>query len=117
VKQLTDLQALLERVKAATGPDRELDRAIDDYFDPMHIGALRPVTASIDAALALVERRLPRWNWIVSDRATCVLRPANGKDENRSWIQWREANARTPPLAILAALLTALIAQQVKEPT
>lgn len=78
----TSIEGLIERLRNATGPDRELDEAIalalcDDHFfaqladAPEGVGcemysfgrhaphsALR-VTVSIDAALALVERVLP----------------------------------------------------------
>lgn len=84
---MTDLSELLERVKAATGPDRELDGAIEVMarrFDAYRAGlddttrahwkhngstvydgntgyVAANFTASIDAALALVERCLPGW--------------------------------------------------------
>lgn len=124
------LEALLERVEKATGPDRELDAMAFQGFDPhfpegamqMHAGFIDPAnfatgpytsvkapayTASIDAALALVERVLPEHDWILQHTnggltIACQLGP------NKDRLGWGE----TPALAILAALLTALIAQE-----
>lgn len=83
-----ELQALLERVKAATGPDRELDAHIFacsqggriHYFDaetkefvwekPMggfwargvkSVRSTAKFTTSVDAIKAMVERDLPGW--------------------------------------------------------
>lgn len=61
----SDLQGLLERVEAASGADRKLDAAVYEALTGVtqqwgHNDAPR-VTGSIDAALALVERRLPGW--------------------------------------------------------
>lgn len=88
---MSDLAELLERVKAATGPDRELDAdlaqtiegveiqwrqangtmemyPVQRYPSTTHsagfgIGPVPNYTASIDAALALTERVLPGW-WV-----------------------------------------------------
>lgn len=82
------MKDLLERVKAATGPDRELDGALAEAFGwrqitvdhglrltrewlrpdgfPLPVGTMADppfFTASLDAALALVERALPGWSW------------------------------------------------------
>lgn len=90
-----DLNALLDLVRSATGPDREIDLALLHLWQPDH-DALRTydasysveirdgvfsvwkrdggysasipfprLTASIDAALALTERLLP--GWVVDD--------------------------------------------------
>lgn len=91
---LADLQA---RVEAATGPDRELDGAIEvairwleagrvglkpehrapwksdkfgSVFDVSVSYAAQPFTRSIDAAIALVGRVLPGWWWKVG---TCSV--------------------------------------------
>ena len=120
-----DIAALLERVRAAKGPDYEIDCEIaqalefettfseDDgsCFVRFQPGALimLPVpsyTASVDAALALVERKLPG--------AEMKLQ-INGPDRD-----WQTACVRvspltmlcgecpTLPLAIVSALLQAL---------
>lgn len=111
-----ELKELIERVKAATGPDRELDEDIRIHFDP--VGSVfysesKAYTGSIDAALALVERCLPGWT---------VARMSQG--DNRLWtVELREGfltsygkvviqpdhwQGTTLPLAIILALLTAL---------
>ena len=66
-----------------------------------------PVTASLDAALALVERVLPGWDFTVKRfgmRANVEVFENNGKG-------YEYASGKTPALALLAALLKALIAQ------
>ena len=82
-----EIGELLARVEAAAGPDRELDSSIallcgwthevnhaEDYEcwrNPDGKACYLPrYTASIDAALALVERVLPGWMWRV---ATCSV--------------------------------------------
>lgn len=65
------LSALLARVEAATGPDREIDLSLaalaypktprSYWADHTGHGAQEEYTASVDAALALIERVLPGW--------------------------------------------------------
>ena len=130
---MSDLTELLERVKAATGPDRELDGdvwlavisgatrrnvmaawpdedVIWEYHDPERNTMFRDnmiprLSASIDAAVAIVERKMPGWVWQVRKSGYVELHhPTHHlKDEI--------GTAKTPPLSILAALLSALIAQ------
>ena len=113
---MSDLTELLERVKAATGPDRELDGNIYNALKPDYAAwaamernttfffwrDVFPYTGSIDAALALVERKLPGWEWQVRRTGYAELHhPTHHlKDEI--------GRAATPALAILAALLSAL---------
>lgn len=116
---MSDLQSLLERIKAASGWDSQLDKDILRYLGFTWRGMAywnndnqmwkEPVdfTASTDAALALVERMLPGRSVIMGVRQTETTRP---------WARvgaWSmpDATAANLPLAILAALLTALIAQ------
>jgi hypothetical protein len=133
----TDLADLLRRVEAAAGPDRELDEAIafalcDEHEfvqlkgAPRGVGptlyrfgshaphsALR-VTASLDAALALVERVLPGAICGVDGIGPACLPEARVVPEHsgEEVLTQYEARGRTPALALLAALLRALIAQQ-----
>lgn len=117
---MSDLNELLERVKAATGPDRQLDYALFCHFAPRDVASAwhphegHQYTASIDAAVALCERLLPGWkashgefSWsfgFQDERVwTCKLRYYRTK-----------AHAPTLPLAILAGLLQALISQEQK---
>lgn len=121
-----DLEALRGRVMKAEGPDRDLDARIWCHFNgkaykeawPAHGGgtqalyteppkrkefsspprAVTPVTASVDAALALVELKRP-------DDAWCIVLDAMllAKDKKLS-----DALAR----CIVDRLLTALIDQK-----
>jgi len=105
-----DINALLERVKAATGPDLGIDEAVRHAIDkrmmePQLIWRETfPYTASIDAAVAMTERVLPGWEWQVRKTGYVELHhPTHHlKDE--------VGYGATPPLAILAATLSALIA-------
>jgi hypothetical protein len=130
------LSALLERVEGATGPDRALDEAIslalcvDHYFAqladaPEGVGfeaykfhgyadssALR-VTASVDAALALIGRVLPGvdpkiWRWRGQWGAS-LHDPENG-----SMVIAQHHYSPTPALALCAALLAAMIGEEAK---
>ena len=119
------LRELLERCEAATGPDRELDLHIsrslgllghaaglpDEAFLAAWLPACRfgRYTASLDASIALVERMLPGWDWLVSlselgGREFCAVVEHWDGDEYVS-------HRPTAPLAILSALLRALISQ------
>lgn len=121
---MSELAELLVRVKAATGPDRELDRAIFDgllggIFDEAAVGQFfirirwdaEPVefTASIDAALALVERKLPGAWYVLAKGRMTEAEPLFGCEllfgaEEQLGIE----AGHTQALAIVAALLTAL---------
>lgn len=134
---MSALTELRERVLAATGPDREIDGDFailagwtfvkmkgdrNPYWRKPGVtewymrSDLPNFTASIDAALALVERMLPG----------CGLFFLRGEDEagNTAGLYQKgcgshaapehqfEETADTPPIAILAALLSALIAKE-----
>lgn len=126
---MTDLSELLERVKAATGPDRDLDAAIGKALGAEfkarnvhrrghYIGG-KPVllrvaedyprfTASVDATLALVERCLPGWRYdIHSPRFGTPFEGVlmDGDSASRRIVV---GHAPTAPLAILSALLQAI---------
>jgi hypothetical protein len=81
------------------------------YYNP------EPYTALIDAALALVERLLPGWRWgLVHQQGG---ENSDAMDGYHFWLESPTGNDEhqigpmaTGPTAILAALLTALIAQQ-----
>lgn len=112
------LDGLIERVKAATGPDQELEAELFDAL--IGVDALDAkrwygggwearVTASIDAALALVERCLPGWGLEIglpSGRAygSCRLFPGDNRNKELTCF----GKGQTAPLAIILALLTAM---------
>jgi len=126
------LSALLERVEACQGPDQELDAAIYKALGdgathrggligwnwrPGNVGiwhTMPPLTASVDAALALIGRVLPGWwvqhlgqnlaGWGVRIETQGLSIPLS----NRLLI------APTPALALCAALLAAMIGEEAK---
>ena len=137
---MTALADLIARVEKAEGPDREIDAAICLALESDRFGqwrAARPkglmlsieddlarfaskrghLTASLDAAVALVERRLPElWEWSVRcygkppQYCAYVDAPAGGK---KFWhFDTYIANAAAPALAIILALLRVMQAQE-----
>ncbi len=110
---LAQLRALAERLEKATGPDRELDRVL--HYELSDVDGLELVfgvpdyTSSIDAAMALVDRLLPRWGmslWRAKSwgEGWC---PTIQESAGRS--QFRAEGSPTAALAILRALVAALI--------
>lgn len=126
------LAALLERVEAATGPDRELDHdllmatsagaflrangyvRVGDIYEtetPPVVGTNKccgpePYTASIDASVELVNEMLPVADW------ECLTARHRKGYVARVWYDTVYlGDASTAPLAILSALFRALIAQ------
>jgi hypothetical protein len=140
---MSRLTELLAKVEAATGPGRELDAAIFQAIDPEcpagavhmadpshdpgdltmgHYGAYTftsapEFTASIDAALALVERALGKeWCWQVKSaiQHQCILWTLETDWDDRTP---PTGYATTAPVAILAALLKALISPAIQPPS
>jgi hypothetical protein len=133
----SELSELLERVKAATGPDKILDRdilcVIDGWAyekrardrqpwmygpkgerrDPPGVGVFGAprCSASIDAALALTERMLPEANRRGVEQEADGWSAYVSRNGVKSGHWLVESIGKTAPLAILAALLSALIAQ------
>jgi hypothetical protein len=132
---MSDLASLLEKVRSAKGADRELDVDIAWSIEPDRYRAAywngsvgrpgttlplkldglgrmsvrsncAPLSGSIDAALALVERKLPGWRLAMytdgEGKGPCCL-ALRGDEPVKA-----NCHAPTLPLAILAALLTAL---------
>jgi len=133
---MSELRALRERVEKAEGPDRNLDidvmRALVDatkakfYWQWRGLqtkGAPEPdpqsywdksrtpmLTASIDAVVALIERLIPaekRFFWQVG---VCSIRDGRvvSYSADANWTGEKEFEAKTPAIALLAALLAAL---------
>ena len=141
---MTDLHSLLTRVEAATAPDRQIDCLLDclrtgrEFIEwtadtgivgyrfkhptlGWELGCWRVgYTASLDAALALVEEMLPGWDWSVRHSVSAdgdvryanavVWLPSDPRDDEapRHWAN----HDHSPALALLSALLRALIAKQ-----
>lgn len=101
------IAALLKRVEAADGADRDLDRAIAAALVLDAAAAKAPdYTGSTPACLALFRSRLPEWRWHVGWGPTGILPYARAtRGDSRI-----EAEAPTVPLALIAVLLKALMA-------
>jgi hypothetical protein len=110
---LPTLRSLLERVRAAKGPNVQLDNDICSALqDPAF------VLHSIDAAVALVGRVLPGSDIgldieaLSSGHAVAKIWTRDFGDESLHEFGWSgDKLMPSAPLAILAALLSALIAQ------
>lgn len=102
------LRELRARVEKCSGPDREIDGALAAAFEPGVYDVwphLTPeFTASIDAALALVERCLPGQTWSILN---CAMRRVS---ENHSRLV-KGISAQEICLAAIGCLLSALEAQ------
>ena len=149
----TPLDGLIERVERCTGPDREIDMLLADYFglvveafadvglrfDPNAVDVGAPfftdpgmcagmgfswsaptITASIDAVLDLVERKLPGHRWGV---ASAAIKDGTYPDGKPRYAEGFKAHVtkvsalrpmpavgqgRTAALAIILAFLRAL---------
>lgn len=107
---------IVERLKRATGADRELDAAIAvhvrHYVGHESGGNFRPpaYTKSLDATLALVEAKLPGANWSMS-KGTEQYHALIDDDivEPRAI-----GHAPTPAIALLIALFRALESSNAK---
>lgn len=138
-----DIAGLLERVEKATGPDRYLDACIIQAVTPElhdafadHVGFVvggnheQPtrapeLTASIDVALALVERLLPGWSVRIYSHPGAAYvdiyrlgeyidLPSGAPVRNISspYYEAVRINDRHVALAIVEALLRSLIQEQ-----
>lgn len=127
---MTMLHELAAMLDAATGPSRELDWRIEhivvrspvfdasshDFWPPFMVNSradkgIPRYTASIDAALALVERLLPGWEWDVELNQGvyfCTLIRLPVTADEGMWC----ADAPTAPLAILKAMVAALMERE-----
>jgi hypothetical protein len=130
------LRSLLERCKAATGPDRELDADIavalghkitwrtsvgtmEPYPDihwqaPHYRAGLREPcpcwSASIDAVVALIEIKLPGWDMELrrsSYGSFCSLMPENVNESDKEEHCYADSNVFMPTLPL--AMLCALL--------
>jgi hypothetical protein len=97
-----ELQALQQRVEAATGSDRELDRELERLLGG-GAAAAPDYTASVERCVELVHRALPGWTWHVGWDASGVL-PYATLHRDTTLVQ---ASAPTVPLALLKALVRA----------
>lgn len=106
------LKALAERVEGATGPDINIDYALAAEFGRPWV--LPRYTASIDAALGLVERVLPGAIWYRCHGDDFNVKSVEvwwRESERHEWIIAEALDKGSTPLAILSALLRALLAK------
>ena len=119
-----ELRELLDRVQKATGPDREIDKALlwavgrfswrgMNYWS--EAGEMWPdrlstfFTASIDAAVALVERVLPGWS-LQMNLSEGLTHPCVVMGRSHPTNKTVAMEHFTLPLAILSAMLSAVLA-------
>jgi hypothetical protein len=110
---------LLERLEKVTGPDRELDGAIQRIigYGPHHIGAAgltNAFTASVDAALTLVPKEWTAWelrSMAGKRRFSCDLSRLTECDAGEDWAF---GGGPTPAIAICIAALKARTASEQK---
>jgi hypothetical protein len=117
-----DLAGLIERVEKLDGPDREIDLELARALVPDVI-CLRynwetsnnepfvhwRYTASIDAAIALVERCLPGWaRGFDAGPKSCIAFVDPHDYADRMFGARHVATASTPAIALLLALLRAM---------
>lgn len=105
---MTNLQPLLDRLEAASGCDERLNGELDGLVDHENEAWPPNYTESLDAALALVERKLPDADFDISKR--------QGQWDCR-WCDseadvWRVYKAPTAPLALLIAMCRTLTSEQ-----
>jgi hypothetical protein len=60
-EEMTNLSPLIERVRGLTGPDREVDAVVFEFFGGLSWVVPPAYTASLDAVVSLIERELPGW--------------------------------------------------------
>jgi hypothetical protein len=108
---MTDLSELRERLENAEKPSRDLDvqiyRAI--VLQNNYAVDFKAFTKSLDAAIALVERALPGWEWDIGTYADCHRKGyfaslvEDGFEEDGE-----QVFGATPALALCVALLKEL---------
>lgn len=104
-------RTLIEKLEQADGPSRELDAAIFEQVVKANRIALdfSAYTSSLDAAVALVERVLPRHRWVIANRTGPKVGGSASVYRDDSL---KTAEAPTPALALCIALLKALEARE-----
>jgi hypothetical protein len=124
---LTTLRALEKRLMEASGGSYEIDAAVADVFPWLEdsykeangltvVRSIRPVSQTLDAAVALVERVLPGWRivmfWTLGDVCQIRLVDVTGPEpeDPNDWPQFK-ASRMSPALALLLAAVRALIAE------
>ncbi len=102
------LDTLLKRVRAATGRDADLDRALARRLGHVPGETVPDYTGSVDHCVALIHQDLPGWSWHLGFAADGVFPYASIYNAHARF----EAEASTVPLALLTVLLEALIEEE-----
>lgn len=118
-----DLPALLARVRAATGSDGQLDRDLHaamigcDPNTPRPCFFIPPLTASLDAVVALIESRWPSVGWGVRAMPWGAARAElQGYGPKTGTFEFRvDRNDQHSALALLDCLLQCEIAKGGRE--
>lgn len=116
---MTDLDALISRVRELKGPDREADGDVwrcihSDAPRGLRYGNVPKLTASLDATASLIERELPGYSWGARKMINGLgFATITRTDSYHDWFHGccsfcRTATAETPTLALLLAFLTAI---------
>jgi len=103
------LDHLLERLRAATGSDVDLDAEVSLVL----LGSpdrAPGYTSSVDACLDLLQGVLPGWHWHVGHGANGIF-PYATLSKGKTVV---EANGTTVPLVLLLAIVKALRTQRGK---
>ena len=116
MSQTNNVDALLTRLKAATGNDREIDRLIDEAArsltgdaDAGDDAGIPRYTSSVDLSLDLIHRLRPGWHWHTGFGVKGITPYASlSEDSNSDDAERFEASAPTVPLALLITLFEAL---------
>lgn len=116
--RIETLKSLQQRIREATGADRELDYAIENALGKLPLGHSRPYTASLDACVSLLNAVLPGWKWSVSDnrydpvrgKAFASVQTPVGYDGPTPWPEGYGHHVSASH-ALLLAIISAAIAQ------
>lgn len=112
-----DLRVLLAMVEGAKEGDLMLDTELWRVLVPDD-GNIDIFSTSVDAATYLIGRLLPGWSWEV--RRSGLADPAQASlwdprvAQVPSTVSLRDHSSGVPALALIAALLSTLIAQEVE---
>lgn len=130
---MTDYASLIERLGKAEGPDRNLDGAIYWHLleenraerelwwvelqfsaTPENVDWRKPFTSSLDAALSLVERKLPGWVLVTSGKTALLVSPEYQEEIGAAHraLEYAGEEGATLALAVCLALLRALSEQR-----
>lgn len=107
---LEKLRDLEKRLVEAEGASRELDEEIHAMRPESKVIEPPRYTTSIDSALALIEEKLPGWDWTVGTWGAEA--GPYGVVQKRGTSTSFAAIAETPALGCCLALVRALIAQE-----